>query len=826
MGEVYCARDIKLGRNVALKILPEAFSSDPDRISRFQREARVLASLNHPHIAAIYGLEEGQPGTAPSFLVMELVDGEDLSRRIARGAMAIAEALPIAMQIAEALEAAHEQGIVHRDLKPANIKVRPDGTVKVLDFGLAKTHAPEPENAVALHASQSPTITSPAMLTGVGMILGTAAYMSPEQARGKPADKRSDLWAFGAVLYEMLTGKRAFPGDDVSDTLVSVLRDEPDWTALPPSTPPPIRRLLRRCLEKDRKRRFDSAADARIEIEDAMIASPGDVATPSPAPISRSSRALPWAVAALFGIVAILGWAPWRSAVPPRVTRTTIVTSGATALTITGFDRDFAISPDGRHLVYVGNGATQLFVRAFDALEPVAIVTADRVTAPFVSPDGEWVGFTAGGSTLQKVKMTGGPTITLARLDATTRGAVWTADDTIIFATGNPATGLQRVSAAGGTPEVLTRPDHARGEADHLWPELLPRRPRRPLHDHIPDRWTRDGRAGGARSAHRNQQGAAAGRQPRALRRERPSGVRCGRNASRDPLRCESAGDAGHRRARPGAARHHQHRFAVISPSPRTERWSTWTHREASPQTLARSSGSIAQVKKSPPVRRRTPTCIRGCRRTANAWRSGAPIRTMTFGSGTLDGRIATRLTLTSTRARIGFRSGLPTADGSFLPRTASGAHNLWWQAADGTGGADRLTTSDNAQFPTGITPDGAAVVFNETTPRREQTPATRAQRHPRGEAAVAERRVTSTTRDVSPDGRWLAYDSNRSGSFEVYVRPFPNADDGEWQVSTTGGTKPLWARNGQGTVLCRCRRCDVKRAGGGEWRTGTPARR
>jgi serine/threonine protein kinase len=277
MGEVYRARDTRLKRDVAIKILPESFAADSDRLARFQREAEVLASLNHPNIGGIYGLEESHPSTgsgqaALQALVMELVEGEDLSQRIARGAIPLDEALPIARQIAEALEAAHEHGIIHRDLKPANIKVRPDGSVKVLDFGLAKLAQASNSGLRTPDLSLSPTITSPAMATHAGIILGTAAYMSPDQARGKALDKRTDIWAFGCVLYEMLTGTRAFAGDDVTDTLASVLKTEPDWTALPASTPTPIARLLRRSLEKDRKRRLDSAADARLEIDEAIAA--------------------------------------------------------------------------------------------------------------------------------------------------------------------------------------------------------------------------------------------------------------------------------------------------------------------------------------------------------------------------------------------------------------------------------------------------------------------------------------------------------------------------------------------------------------------------
>jgi serine/threonine protein kinase len=301
MGEVYRATDSNLKRSVAIKVLPASVAGDADRLARFQREAEVLAALNHPNIGAIYGLEKTPDFTA---LVMEFVEGEDLSQRIARGAIPLDEALPIAKQIAEALEAAHEQGIIHRDLKPANIKVRPDGTVKVLDFGLAK--AIEPVGS-APNVSQSPTITTPAM-TQAGVILGTAAYMSPEQAKGRPADKRSDVWAFGCVLYEMLTGARAFQGDDVSDTLAAVLRAEPNWIALPSGTPPLIRRLLRRCLEKDRKRRLDSAADARLEIDEALtVPSAADEAATQPAHVSRQQRTLAIASIAFVAGAVVMG---------------------------------------------------------------------------------------------------------------------------------------------------------------------------------------------------------------------------------------------------------------------------------------------------------------------------------------------------------------------------------------------------------------------------------------------------------------------------------------------------------------------------------------
>ena len=354
MGQVWRGTDTTLGRQVAIKILPDAFAADPDRLARFEREAKTLASLNHPHIAAIYGFEKSSGMHA---LVMELVEGEELSQRIGRGAIPLDEALPIAKQIAEALEAAHEQGIIHRDLKPANVKARPDGTVKVLDFGLAKAmdSGPGPKTQ---DPSLSPTITTPAM-TQAGMILGTAAYMAPEQAKGRPVDRRADLWAFGAVLFEMLTGTRALPGEDLTDTLAAVVRAEPDWTLLPADTPPAIRKLLIRCLAKDRTRRLDSAAGARLEIEEGLM-TPAPVDGPGrPDPRSsiptRSSR--PWVVALAVSTLVIAAMAlptlrhlrETPPVAPPEM-RLEIATPA------TDTPLQFALSPDGRSLVFVASG--------------------------------------------------------------------------------------------------------------------------------------------------------------------------------------------------------------------------------------------------------------------------------------------------------------------------------------------------------------------------------------------------------------------------------------------------------------------------------------
>jgi len=356
MGEVYKARDTKLNRDVALKILPEHFALDSDRLARFKREAQLLASLNHPNIAAIYGFEESNGVQA---LVLELVEGPTLADRIAKGPIALDDALPIARQIAEALEAAHDHGIMHRDLKPANVKVKEDGTVKVLDFGLAKA---VDSSSSATDLSQSPTITSPAM-TQMGVILGTAAYMSPEQAKGREADRRSDIWAFGCVLYEMLTGRRAFEDDDVSETLAAVIKGEPEWSALPADTPAAVRRLLRRCLRKDAKERLHDISDARIEMQDAQAEAASEGTTvPVPVVTRRSRERLAWMTVAIVLAVALaLSLVLTRRPIPTAPEMRLEITTPATSSAL-----HFALSPDGTRLVFVasGEGQPRLWVRA------------------------------------------------------------------------------------------------------------------------------------------------------------------------------------------------------------------------------------------------------------------------------------------------------------------------------------------------------------------------------------------------------------------------------------------------------------------------------
>jgi eukaryotic-like serine/threonine-protein kinase len=452
MGQVFRARDTRLDRDVAIKVLPEVFGRDADRVARFRREAKTLASLNHPHIAAIYGLEESGGVSA---LVMELVEGEDLAQRIARGAIAIDEALPIAKQIADALEAAHEQGIIHRDLKPANIKVRPDGTVKVLDFGLAK--AIDGSSVLTTSGgpsglSMSPTITSPAM-TGAGIILGTAAYMAPEQARGKAVDKRADIWAFGVVLFEMLTGETLFGAETISETLAAVIKDPPRLERLPADTPPAIRRLLARCLERDPMLRLRDIGEARILLDQPLAL--GHEAAAASMPAARVSRAIIWTfVAGAIALGAVVGTIAWRAKPAPigPVRRLELPAAIAAA-------SSFALAPDGSRIAYLAGG--HLYVRAFDSLEAQDLGAVHVTSAtPFWSPDSKTIGFTAEG-TIRSLPAGGGPIFVICKIPQSGQamGLAWRTDGTIVFSVWRDS--LYKVAAAGGTPEVYVAFDPA-----------------------------------------------------------------------------------------------------------------------------------------------------------------------------------------------------------------------------------------------------------------------------------------------------------------------------------------------------------------------------
>jgi Tol biopolymer transport system component len=469
MGEVYRARDPRLGRDVAIKALPSEFATDSERLARFGREARLLAALNHPNVAAIHGMEEREGRT---FLVLELVPGETLAARLAAGPLPVAEALRIGIEIAAGLAAAHEAGVIHRDLKPGNVMLRPDGSVKVLDFGLAKVSG----RASTSGESHSPTVS---LGTQTGTILGTAAYMSPEQARGRAVDERSDIFAFGCVLYECLTGRRAFPGENVSDTLGAILSDEPDWTLLPPDTPPRAAEVLRRCLQKDPRRRFHSASDVRLDLEEAL--SPSSLSLPRATPAERRRRRLGWilggviaAAAAAAGFLAAALLMRPRPQTPIPGLRAVLPLPEGIRVALTE-QPSVALSPDGSTLVFRGEqgGTIRLYRRRLDSSDTVPIQGTEGASEVFFSPDGEWIGFFR-RSQLEKIPVRGGTAIPLAMLPPIAQGASWGADGSIVISALRNS-GLSRVSEKGGELAPATQLDAARSEHAHAWPQVLPR---------------------------------------------------------------------------------------------------------------------------------------------------------------------------------------------------------------------------------------------------------------------------------------------------------------------------------------------------------------
>ena len=792
MGEVYRATDTTLKRQVALKVLPAAVAADADRLARFQREAEVLAALNHPNIAAIYGIERSGDMTA---LVMELVEGEDLSQRIARGAVPIDEALPIAKQIAEALEAAHEQNIIHRDLKPANIKVRPDGTVKVLDFGLAK--ALDPSAASSPEAMNSPTITSPG-LTIRGVILGTAAYMAPEQAKGKPVDRRADVWAFGAVLYEMLTGRRLFTGEDATDIIAAVVSREPDWSALPASTPASIRTLLRRCLEKDRKRRLDSASAVGLELDDARTLP----ATFEPAtPVPRS--VVPVALAFVIGgalAVAVASWAVTRPAPPTAAPLVRFTVTPPLALrprlTRQATVRNFAAAPDGSFLVYGAADRGQLVVRWFDRLDAVPLAGISTASMPFVSPDSRWIGFVQDDLTLKKVAATGGTPVTLARLPVWPRGASWVDDDTIIIGTNSLTTGLLRVSAGGGQPTVLTMPDRAHGEGGHVSPSGLPggRAVLFTIAAAAPENaqialldlqtGQRTTLLGGGRDAQYVASGHlvyAAGLAMSAVRFD------LGRRAVMgDPVRVVD----GMAVAPTGALNVAVTTAGTLVFVPEgTEgaplRTLAFVDRQGRETPIPAPARPYDSARLSPDGTR-IAVSIHDHENDIWTW----DLKRQTLARVTFDADMDISPVWTPDSRRVVFASA------------RTGAYNLYARDVDGAAREVRLTAGANTQVPGSVTPDGTRIIAHEVRPQTKSD-LVRFALTPGGGAgfAVAEGLVETSfdewNGEISPDGRFIAYQSEESGQSEVYVRPSQAGATARWQVSSGGGSEPVWTRGG-----------------------------
>jgi eukaryotic-like serine/threonine-protein kinase len=788
MGEVYRARDTRLGRDVAVKVLPDLFAADPDRLARFEREAHVLASLNDAHIAGIYGVEDvdGVPA-----LILELVEGETLAERIARGPIPREEALPIALQIVSALEAAHEHRIIHRDLKPANITVTPEGVVKVLDFGLAKlVEVVSGFQAPGDAASVSPTITSPAMMTGVGVLLGTAAYMSPEQAKGRAADKRSDIWAFGCVLYEMLTGVRAFRGEDVSDTLAAVLRSAPDWSRLPPDTPSSMRQLLRRALEKDPKRRLADIADARLDIDDAsnaIVDAPRFIAP-------RVRRAV--IAATLSGLIvgaAIAGFVSWNrravSAVTAgAVTRTVVSLPVGDRLGV-AYDRPrVAISDDGSRVAYVASrgGTERLFVRAMDSLETVALAGTENAYAPMFSPDGHWIAFFAEDK-LKKVSVNGGTPQILCDARVALSGD-WGPNDVIAFSH-DLQTGIWGVSGKGGTPRPITSTDPKANEY-HSSPEFLP-----------------GGKAllFGRRVAGNREivvQSLETGeRKPLVGRGNAPHYVPTGHlvyvdqgnlmAARFDLTRLEVLGSPvavleGLRQPFPGRIDvAFSERGALLyvgaSSAIGEENQLVWVNRTGVAEPLSAPPRFYQRPRLSPDGQQVAVSFAQGGGDT-QIWLydlRAERLRRLTF-----DG-INQFPIWSADGQRVIFR---------FRPGDIS-TYYLMSKSADGAGASDTLVTAENTPTPLSSTPDGTAFLYTRT--RSTSTDVflllLQGDRTPQ---PYLQADFSQNGAQFSPDGRWVAYVSNESGRYEIYVRSFSDAR-AKWQVSENGGVEPVWARNG-----------------------------
>ena len=782
MGEVYRARDTKLGREVAIKVLPETLKGDAPRLARFQREATLLAALNHPHIASIHGLEEadGQP-----FLVMELVSGEELAERIERGPIPPDEALEIARQIAEALEAAHEKGIVHRDLKPANVKVTSEGQVMVLDFGRAKAFAREEGDDSAAGVSQSPTMSR--QMTEAGLILGTAGYMSPEQAKGKGIDRRSDVWAFGVVLFEMLAGKPAFEGESVSDTLASVLKSDPAWNALPNTVAPSIRTLLRHCLTKDPRDRLHDVADARISIVEALAGEDEGSESPTPRRGERSTWASVAAVLAVIALAAAYAALVGRDSSSSIVPTVRLEVAGRMLDYSTG-TLPFALSPDGMTLVYVDHDgpATKLFVRRMDRFDVEALDGTEGAGAPFFSADGEWVGFFA-TNRLKKVALAGGRPIEICPVPHAPGGATWLEDDSIVFGMAFTPTGLYRVSADGGRPEAVTRPDTAPGEFHHKDPHALPGGrsviftvatatgqqvevlsldggPRRVL--------------SGVRGRARYMTGGYLLYGDSASLLAAPFDVSSGQITGPPVTALE-----GVRAFQGGAA------FA-ISPSgalaylPYAERGSehVWVDRGGRVTPLDIEDAPGGRPVLSWDGRRLAITG--GTRFRDNSFyiydlERGGRVRFPGFG----------HMRWMPGDAEIAFSSRL----------SRSGASNLYRMRSDGSGEPELLFESEHNSALTGLSQDGQWILFYEQHPDTSRD----IWALPLDGTSEARSLVTTPASDrsatFSPDGRWFAYTSNVSGRDEVYVRRFdPHDTSAERLISTDGGREPQWSRDGK----------------------------
>ncbi len=781
MGQVFKARDSRLGRSVAIKICSAEFAS------RFAREAKAISALNHPNICTLYDV-------GPNYLVMELVEGPTLAERIKRGPVPQEEALAIAKQIAEAVEAAHERGIVHRDLKPGNIKLRPDGTVKVLDFGLAKVT--ESSDAGPL-PEDSPTLTLEAA-TREGTILGTAAYMSPEQALGKAADKRADIWSFGAVLYEMLSGRRAFGGESASDILATVLKLEPDWSALPGKTPTPIRGLIRRCLTKDRRQRLQAIGDARIVVEECISGAQPEIAEPAP---SRRTIML-WAIAAgVLAIVAIAAIAvAWRATRPvnrPLVRLNVDLGPDVTLPNLAVNAHNVILSPDGTRLVYVSGNPPRLYTRRLDQSKATELPGTDDAGRPFFSPDGQWVGFSKRLSTkLSKISVEGGAVVPLADVGGRMVGGSWGADGNIIV--GGLARGLLEVPASGGAPTTVL--ETAPGEYNYIFPQILPGGKAVLFDNRRPDPSNNDSTEVFSFASRRRKTVVRGGANPYYL----PSGHLIYTSKGTlfaiafDLNRLETRGtavpildDVAYYPSTDGVDLDFAQNGALIychGPGmPRTVRWLV-AMGEKEPLL---EPGDYSQVRVSPDGKRLAVRSLAG-----DVW------------VYELERDAMTRLT-----SGGGYSGLVWSPDGRYVI-LGSRSKGIYWTRADGAGQPQPLTQSNNSQTPWSFTPDGKWLAYHESAGTGGRTQIWMLPLEAQDgqlKAGKPEQFPTSHLEDFnpvfSPDGHWIAYASYASGKYEFYVRAFPppaSGQPGQWQISNGGvdrHTRSVWSRNSRDLI-------------------------
>ena len=778
MGEVYRARDSRLKRDVALKVLPDAVAADTERLARFEREAQALAALKHPHIASIYGIEEGDGLRA---LVLELAEGETLADRIARGALPVPEAVAIARQIADALEAAHQQGIVHRDLKPANIQLSHDGAVKVLDFGLARMMASDgtPGDGV-LNSSISPTITSPALVTGANVLMGTAAYMAPEQARGKPADKRVDIWAFGVVLYEMLTGARAFTGETITEVAGAVIHKDLDLTALPDGTPASVHLVLRSCLRKDPRDRLRDIGDVRLALDGAFDPPAANKPLPGPRP---SWRFVAMGLSVALVAAAATGAAVWTLVRPEPATRFPVRIDVTTPSAGAVERLALALSPDGRQLAFIAPDAGQnrLWVYSFQDAQSRVVAPSESVRfTPLWSPDSRSLAFLADGK-IKKIALTGGPVDTIAEVKSYS-GGCWLSD-TILLAN---STGFMRVPASGGVPTPVTEIDAARGENYHFGASPLP-----------------DGRhflyLRGSKDA--NNAGIYVGRvdaEPKNqnLTRLMPAGAL--------PIYA-SDGDGENGRlvfVQNGtlmAQSFDLDRLALDGEPVRIPAIDRVQSLEVFPAISASANGAIAYR--------------RGGSEMASLVLVGKDGKESSTVAGSLDKAQHPRLSPDGRSVALIVESqlwkydieGRPpiklTFDGALSPVWSRDGDKIVYEGggtlravpADGTGKPEQVASKGHFH-PHSVTADSRQIIAVQLTEAGSTGSLVRLALHP--DAKPERIAPGGFSAALSPDGRWLAYTDDTTGAQEIWVRAYPGPG-APIRVSPNGGGEPVWARNG-----------------------------